>query len=102
MRTCPPAGFGRAGFILPAAIILAITVLAGPAEAQQFSLDLGSEAGPLSGRILQLVALITIITLAPSLLVVVTSFTRIGRSLAAQRHGRATPPNAVLIVSRCF
>ena len=77
----------------------------GPAEAQQFSLDLGSEAGPLSGRILQLVALITIITLAPSLLVVVTSFTvssSFSRSCAAPWACNRLRPTPSLSVSRCF
>ena len=54
-----------------------LVIYSNQALAQQFSLDLGSETGPLTGRILQLIALITVIAIAPSLLVVLTSFTRI-------------------------
>ena len=71
-----------------------------PAAAQQFSLDLGGEAGPLTSRILQIIVLITVVTLAPSLLVVVTSFTRIVVVLSLLRSAmgvQQTPPNAVLI-----
>jgi flagellar biosynthetic protein FliP len=74
--------------------------LAEPAAAQQLSLDLGSETGPLTGRLLQLVALVTVIALAPSLLVVVTSFTRIVVVLSLLRSAmgvQQTPPNTVLI-----
>lgn len=70
------------------------------AEAQQFTLDLGSETGPLTGRILQLIALITVIALAPSLLVVLTSFTRIVVVLSLLRSAmgvQQTPPNSVLV-----
>ncbi len=68
--------------------------------AQQFSLDLGSETGPLTGRILQLIALITVIAIAPSLLVVLTSFTRIIVVLSLLRSAmgvQQTPPNTVLV-----
>lgn len=47
-----------------------------PAEAQNFSLDLG-EGGSTTGRMVQLIALLTLLSLAPSILVMVTSFTRI-------------------------
>jgi len=75
-------------------------VFTGPALAQQFSLDLGSETGPLTGRIMQLIALVTVIALAPSLLVVLTSFTRIVVVLSLLRSAmgvQQTPPNVVLI-----
>ena len=71
-----------------------------PAAAQQFSLDLGGESGPLTSRIMQIIVLITVVTLAPSLLVVVTSFTRIVVVLSLLRSAmgvQQTPPNAVLI-----
>ena len=61
---------------LAAATLALISASAEPALAQQFSLDLG-DTGPLTGRIVQLIALITVLTLAPSILVVLTSFTRI-------------------------
>ena len=92
--------FIRKEFIL---IFLALLFFIAPitsVEAQQFSLDLGSETGPLTGRILQLIALITVIALAPSLLVVLTSFTRIVVVLSLLRSAmgvQQTPPNTVLV-----
>ena len=77
-----------------------LTINSSFAIAQQFSLDLGSETGPLTGRILQLIALITVIALAPSLLVVLTSFTRIIVVLSLLRSAmgvQQTPPNTVLV-----
>jgi len=82
----------------------ALTVLVGvalPAAAQQFSLDLGEAgSGVFTGRIFQLIVLITVISLAPSLLVVVTSFTRIVIVLSLMRSAigvQQTPPNTVII-----
>ncbi|MCH8110733.1 MAG: flagellar type III secretion system pore protein FliP [Proteobacteria bacterium] len=86
------------GGLIAGLVLFLITV--DPAQAQQFSLDLGGEAGPLTSRILQVIVLITVVTLAPSLLVVVTSFTRIVVVLSLLRSAmgvQQTPPNAVLI-----
>ena len=47
-----------------------------PAFAQSVNLDFG-EGGSSTARIVQLVVLLTVITLAPSILVMVTSFARI-------------------------
>ena len=74
------------------------------ALAQQFSLDLG-DSGPLTGRIIQLIALVTVLTLAPSILIVLTSFTRIVVVLSLLRSAmgiQQTPPNAVLISLALF
>ena len=86
--------------LLPVALLLA----AGPAAAQQVSIDLG-DGGTVTARVIQLVALITVLSLAPSILVVVTSFTRIVVVLSLLRNalGIATaPPNAVLIALALF
>ena len=83
-----------------AAGLMLLLVTIDPAQAQQFSLDLGGEAGPLTSRILQIIVLITVVTLAPSLLVIVTSFTRIVVVLSLLRSAmgvQQTPPNTVLI-----
>ena len=83
-----------------AAGLMLLLVTIDPARAQQFSLDLGGEAGPLTSRILQIIVLITVVTLAPSLLVIVTSFTRIVVVLSLLRSAmgvQQTPPNTVLI-----
>ncbi|NNG02757.1 MAG: flagellar type III secretion system pore protein FliP [Inquilinus sp.] len=80
---------------------------AGPAAAQTLSLDLGGGAGDgeTTQLILQLVALITILSLAPSILVMVTSFTRIVVVLSFLRSAlgiQQTPPNSVLISLALF
>ena len=83
-----------------------VTVLlaAHPAFGQSFSLDLGE--GPSStGRIIQLFILITVLSLAPSILVMVTSFTRIVVVLSFLRTAmgtQQTPPNQVMISLALF
>jgi flagellar biosynthesis protein FliP len=89
-------------YAVPAASLLSL--LAAPAAAQSFTLDLG-EGGTNTGRIIQLMALITVLSLAPSILVMVTSFTRIVVVLSFLRNAiglQQTPPNAVLISLALF
>ena len=83
-----------------AALVL-IAIDAAPALAQTFSLDLGDGGGPGSttDRVVQLFLLITVLTLAPSILIMVTSFTRIMVVLSFLRTAmgtQQTPPNQVL------
>ena len=75
-----------------------------PASAQVVSLNLGNE-GTATGRLLQLLALVTVLSLAPSILVMVTSFTRIVIVLSFLRSAiglQQTPPNAVLVSLALF
>lgn len=98
MTRWTPVAFGIAGLLLMAAAMWS------PADAQTFSLDLGG-AGSTTGRIVQLVALLTILSLAPSILVMVTSFTRIVVVLSFLRSAmgiQQTPPNAVLVSLALF
>ncbi|MCB9948873.1 MAG: flagellar type III secretion system pore protein FliP [Rhodospirillaceae bacterium] len=85
---------------------VALAALAGPATAQSLNLDLGDQGGgSTSGLIVQLVALITVLSLAPSILVMVTSFTRIVVVLSFLRSALGTqqaPPNPVLISLALF
>jgi flagellar biosynthesis protein FliP len=88
------------------AATFAIIWLAFPesAAAQALSLDLG-QGGSTTGTIVQLIALITVLSLAPSLLVMVTSFTRIVIVLSFLRTAlgtQQTPPNQVLISLALF
>src|SRR3712207_5124196 len=67
--------------------------------AQTLSLDLGPGGG-VTERALQLVALVTVLALAPSILVMVTSFTRIVVVLSLLRSAIGTqtaPPNGVIV-----
>ena len=71
------------------------------AQAQALSIDLGQagQAG-VTSRIVQLTALVTVLSLAPSLLVMLTAFTRIVIVLSLLRSALSTqgaPPNTVLI-----
>ena len=92
---------------LPPAIILAGLALlawAGPAVAQSVTLDI-QPGGGLTNRAVQLVALISILSLAPSILVMVTSFTRIVVVLSLLRTAlgvQQSPPNSVLISLALF
>ena len=79
--------------------------LSNPAVAQQFSLDLGDGGGSATARVLQIIALITIISIAPSLLIMVTCFTRIIVVLSFVRTAlgtATTPPNQVLMSLALF
>ena len=84
-----------------AALALPLAALALPAAAQSVSIDLG--AGGQAGttmRLVQLTALIGLISLAPSLLVMATAFTRIAIVLSLLRSAigaQGIPPNPVLI-----
>lgn len=83
---------------------LLLSILPDSAYAQSITLDLG-EGGTVTGRLVQLVLLITVLSLAPSLLVMVTSFTRIiiAFSLLRTAFGaQQTPPNTVLISLALF
>lgn len=98
----------RRGLILTAAVGLlgvgALALSADPAAAQSINIDLG-EGGTVTGRLVQLVALITVLSLAPSLLVMVTSFTRLVVVFSILRTAlgaQQTPPNAVLISLALF
>jgi len=84
---------------------LALLLLAGPAAAQTFTMDLGPTGGTATGRIVQLLALLTVLSLAPSILIMVTSFTRIIVVLSFLRTAlgtQQTPPNQVLISLALF
>ena len=78
---------------------------AGPAIAQSLSIDLGDGSGSSTGQIVQLVVLLTVLSLAPSILVMATSFTRIVVVLSFLRSALGTqqaPPNIVLISLALF
>jgi flagellar biosynthetic protein FliP len=81
-----------------------IFLAASPAAAQDISINFGQGTG-LTERVIQMVALITVLSLAPSILVMVTSFTRIVVVLSLLRTalGTATaPPNAVMVSLALF
>ncbi len=72
--------------------------------AQSINLDFG-DGGTSSGRLIQLFALLTLLSLAPSILIMVTSFVRIITVLSFLRSAMGTqqaPPNQVLVSLALF
>ena len=89
---------------IAAGVAMVVVGTAIPAAAQDISINFGQGAG-LTERVIQLIALLTVLSLAPSILVMVTSFTRIVVVLSLLRTalGTATaPPNSVLISLALF
>ena len=84
---------------------VAMAVVGAPgALAQDISINFG-QGGGLTERVIQMIALLTVLSLAPSILVMMTSFTRIVVVLSLLRTalGTATaPPNAVIVALALF
>ncbi len=81
-----------------------IVFLTQPAFAQSFTLDLGGDSSATT-RVVQLIALTTVLSLAPSILIMMTSFTRIMIVLSFVRTAmgtQQTPPNQVLVSLALF
>lgn len=90
-------GLAGAGLLLAAA----------PAAAQGFDLSalLPEGEGSTTGRIVQLVAILTVLSIAPGLMIMVTSFVRFVVALSFLRAGmglQSTPANLVLISLALF
>lgn len=85
--------------------LLGCLLLAGPAAAQSLSLDLGDQGASGTGRIIQFVMLLTVLSLAPSILIMMTCFVRITIVLSFLRSAMGTmqvPPNQVLVSLAMF
>ncbi|MAC90443.1 MAG: flagellar biosynthetic protein FliP [Maricaulis maris] len=81
-----------------------ITLIGFQADAQTVTIDAGQE-GALTERVLQLMALLTVLSLAPSIIIMTTSFVRIIVVLSLLRTGlglQQSPPNAVLVSLAIF
>jgi flagellar biosynthetic protein FliP len=90
------------GCILAAAVALLLTVA--PAAAQDISVNFGQGTG-VTERAIQMIALLTVLSLAPSILVMMTSFTRIVVVLSLLRTALGTqtaPPNSVIVSLALF
>ena len=88
-----------------AVLVAVLGSIAEPAAAQQLSLDFGVGGGEFTGRMMQLLMLLTILSLAPAILIVLTSFTRIVVVLSLLRSAlgvQTTPPNVVIISLALF
>ena len=79
-------------------------VIPATALAQAVNIDLGTGAG-LTDRVIQLIGLVTVLSLAPSIVIMTTSFVRIVVVLSLLRQAlglQQTPPNSVLISLSLF
>ncbi len=79
-------------------------VMAGPAFGQDISLSLGDEAS-LSARAIQLIALITLLSLAPGIAIMVTCFPFVVTVLSILRQAiglQQAPPNMLIISLALF
>ena len=87
-----------------AAGILAALLLPGCAMAQTMTLDLG-QGGQMTERLIQIILLVTVLSLAPSILIMATSFVRIVVVLSLLRMAlglQQSPPNSVIIALSLF
>lgn len=84
---------------------IASVVIITSANAESLTLDLGNANGSFSGRMIQLFLVFTVLSVAPSLIIMVTSFTRIVVVLSFLRNSmglQQSPPNMVLISLAMF
>jgi len=91
----------------PTVAAFALLITASPVGAQ--TVDLGqlipASGASASGRIVEMVALLTVLSIAPGLLIMVTSFTRFIIALSFRRSGlgiQSAPANLVLISLALF
>lgn len=93
-------------YLIASLCLTAACLWAFPSAAQNISIDLGGEGdGTVTGRVIQIVALMTVLSLAPSILIMMTSFTRIIVVLSFLRTAigiQQTPPNTVMISLALF
>ncbi|RFC63000.1 flagellar biosynthetic protein FliP [Fulvimarina endophytica] len=98
------------GALKVALVLLALLGLTAVARAQVTSGSVLSELipegdGTMSGRIIQLFGILTVLSIAPGLLVMVTAFTRIVIALSIMRTGlglQTTPANLIIISLSLF
>jgi flagellar biosynthetic protein FliP len=95
--------------ILTALLVLAagfgVALAASPALAQRMTFDMAEAGGSTTGRIVQLLGLVTVLSVAPSILIMMTSFTRIIIVLSFLRSAlgiQQVPPNTVLVSLAMF
>ncbi len=95
-------------FFLGAFALGLLAVFSDPALAQNITIgfgDGGGSGGGVTERAIQMIALITVLSLAPSILIMVTSFTRIAVVLSLLRTAigvQQSPPNTVIISLALF
>ena len=94
----------RQAALLSLGVTIASLNVPAAALAQAVNIDLGTGAG-LTERVVQLIGLMTVLSLAPSIVIMTTSFVRITVVLSLLRTAlglQQSPPNAVLISLALF
>ena len=94
-----------AGLALALVVGVVLGLSAGPALAQSLTFDLGDAGGTATGRIVQTIGLITVLSLAPSILIMMTAFTRIVIVLSFLRNAlgvQQVPPTTVMMSLALF
>lgn len=84
---------------------LGLALFSLPALAQSININLGDNGGSATAQIVRLIGFLTIITLAPSILIMMTPFVRIVVVFSLLRSAigtQQTPPNSVLISLSLF
>jgi len=103
IRTLPAAEWRRAA-ALSALVTVASLIFPVAAAAQALNVNLGTGAG-LTERVVQLIGLMTVLSLAPSIVIMTTSFVRIVVVLSLLRTAlglQQSPPNSVIISLALF
>lgn len=98
MRGASPKTLAKAG------LLLSLVLLPAAAAAQAVNIDLGTGGG-LTERVVQLLGLLTVLSLAPSIVIMTTSFVRIVVVLSLLRTAlglQQSPPNAVIVSLALF
>ena len=94
----------RRAALLSLGVTVISLIIPATALAQAVNIDLGTGAG-LTERVVQLIGLLTVLSLAPSIVIMTTSFVRITVVLSLLRTAlglQQSPPNAVLISLALF
>lgn len=94
----------RSAVFATAALVLLVLLVPGAATAQELTLDLGGDSS-LTARSLQLIALITVLSLAPGLAIMITCFPFIVTVLSILRQAiglQQSPPNMLIVSLALF
>lgn len=86
-------------------LLMMLLLFCGHAHADPISFDLGNPTGSFSGRLIQLFLLFTVLSVAPSIIIIATSFTRIVVVFSFLRNAiglQQSPPNMVMISLALF
>ncbi len=106
MAGCNSRGWISVGCsIILLATALGLSVSNAAAAGPSVSIDLGSDAPKQTAVVVQILILLTVLSLAPALFIMVTSFTRIVIVLSFLRQAlgtQAVPPNQVLLSLAMF